>query len=135
LWILVPELPPLPVRMHMARQATLHPGIPTRRVVINSENEMPTDYGTTPGGTIFGTTPGGTKIIYERAFLMKMRNSPLARTPPANLPVIPGVTAPKDANRKSPEKEHKESEMTHHLSTVTESTKEEEEMDQFDMDI
>merc|ERR1719225_692192 len=31
---------------------------------------------------------------------MKMRNSPLARTPPANLPVIPGVTAPKDANRK-----------------------------------
>lgn len=104
-------------------------------MVINSENEMPTDYGTTPGGTIFGTTPGGTKIIYERAFLMKMRNSPLARTPPANLPVIPGVTAPKDANRKSPEKEHKESEMTHHLSTVTESTKEEEEMDQFDMDI
>jgi len=103
----------------MARQATLHPGIPTRRVVINSENEMPTDYGTTPGGTIFGTTPGGTKIIYERAFLMKMRNSPLARTPPANLPVIPGVTAPKDANRKSPEKEHKESDMTHHLSTVT----------------
>ena len=87
---------------------------------------------------------------------MKMRNSPLARTPPANLPVIPGVTAPKDANRKSPEKEHKESDMTHHLSTVTgvhfanflfiitnsltkiyltESTKEEEEMDQFDMDI
>ena len=50
---------------------------------------------------------------------MKLKNSPLARTPPANLPVIPGVTAPKDANRKSPEKEHKESEMTHHLSTVT----------------
>ena len=30
-----------------------------RRVVINSEHEMPSDYGTTPGGTIFGTTPGG----------------------------------------------------------------------------
>ena len=30
-----------------------------RRVVINNENEMPTEYGTTPGGTIFGTTPGG----------------------------------------------------------------------------
>ena len=30
-----------------------------RRVVINSEHEMPTEYGTTPGGTIFGTTPGG----------------------------------------------------------------------------
>ena len=121
----------------MARQATLHPGIPTSRVVINSEHEMPTEYGTTPGGTIFGTTPGGTKIIYERAFLMKMRNSPLARTPPANLPVIPGVTAPKDANsnRKSPEKDHKESEMPHHLSKITESTKEEEDEDQFDMDI
>ena len=52
---------------------------------------------------------------------MKMRNSPLARTPPANLPVIPGVTAPKDANsnRKSPEKDHKESEMPHHLSKIT----------------
>ena len=68
---------------------------------------------------IFNACFLGTKIIYERAFLMKMRNSPLARTPPANLPVIPGVTAPKDANRKSPEKEHKESDMTPHLSTVT----------------
>ena len=34
-----------------------------------------------------------------------MRNSPLAKTPPANLPVIPGVTAPKESNaRKSPER-------------------------------
>jgi hypothetical protein len=31
-----------------------------RRVVINNEHEMPTEYGTTPGGTMFGTTPGGT---------------------------------------------------------------------------
>ncbi len=30
-----------------------------RRVVIQHENDMPLDYGTTPGGTIFGTTPGG----------------------------------------------------------------------------
>lgn len=42
------------------------------------------------GGTIFGTTPGGTKIVYERAFLMNMRNSPLAKTPPNNMPCIPG---------------------------------------------
>ena len=41
-----------------------------RRVVINSENEMPTDYGTTPGGTIFGTTPGGNEI---RNFPSKLR--------------------------------------------------------------
>lgn len=35
----------------------------------------------------------GTRIIYERNFLLQMRNSPLAKTPPKNLPVIPGVTA------------------------------------------
>ena len=51
---------------------------------------MPDNYSTTPGGTVFGTTPGGTKIVYERAFLVQMRNSPLARTPPKNMPSIPG---------------------------------------------
>ena len=55
---------------------------------------MPTNYGTTPGGTMFAHTPGGTRIVYERAFLMQMRQSPLAKTPPANLPLIPGVTVP-----------------------------------------
>jgi len=79
----------------MARQLTGIQSIPvTRRVVINHEHEMPTDYGTTPGGTMFAHTPGGTRIVYERAFLMQMRQSPLAKTPPANLPVIPGVTVP-----------------------------------------
>jgi len=34
----------------------------------------------------------GTRIIYERKFLMELRNSPLAKTPPVDLPVIPGVT-------------------------------------------
>lgn len=28
----------------------------------------------------------GTRIIYERAFLMNLKNSPLARTPPSNVP-------------------------------------------------
>lgn len=28
----------------------------------------------------------GTRIIYERAFLMNLKNSPLSRTPPTNLP-------------------------------------------------
>ena len=51
---------------------------------------------------------------------MKMRNSPLAKTPPANLPVIPGVTAPKETGaRKSPEKEHNGNEMPQKLQTVT----------------
>jgi len=119
----------------MARQAaTLHAGIPTRRVVINNENEMPTEYGTTPGGTIFGTTPGGTRIIYERAFLMKMRHSPLAKTPPANLPVIPGVTVPKDSSANDSNDKQENGHDHHKLQTVTESAKEEEEA-QFDMDI
>lgn len=72
-----------------------------RRVVINHEHEMPSDFGTTPGGTMFTHTPGGTRIVYERAFLLQMRQSPLARSPPANLPVIPGVTVPAST---SPEK-------------------------------
>merc|ERR1719412_1769378 len=68
----------------MARQVAGPTAVlPTRRVVINHESEMPTD---------FGTTPGGTRIVYERNFLMQMRHSPLAKSPPANLPSIPGVT-------------------------------------------
>ena len=35
------------------------------------------------------TSPGGSKIVYERSFLINMRNCPLARTPPRNLPNIP----------------------------------------------
>ncbi|XP_064457295.1 eukaryotic translation initiation factor 4E-binding protein 1-like [Ornithodoros turicata] len=68
--------------------------IPTRRVLVNDASQLPIDYSSTPGGTIFSTTPGGSRIIYDRGFLMQMRNSPVARTPPKNLPVIPGVTVP-----------------------------------------
>ncbi|GIY63335.1 eukaryotic translation initiation factor 4E-binding protein 2 [Caerostris darwini] len=64
------------------------------RNVINDASQLPIDYSSTPGGTIFSTTPGGTRIIYDRAFLMQMRNSPIARTPPKNLPIIPGITSP-----------------------------------------
>ena len=35
------------------------------------------------------TTSEGSKIVYERSFLINMRNCPLARTPPRNLPNIP----------------------------------------------
>ena len=42
---------------------------------------------------MFSTTPGGTRIIYDRLFLLKCRDSPLSKTPP-NLPDIPGVTTP-----------------------------------------
>lgn len=113
----------------MARQVSSS-NIPTRRVVINNEHEMPTDYGTTPGGTIFGTTPGGTRIVYERAYLMHLRGSPLARTPPSNLPNIPGITVNKKDDNKQENNQHNND---HKLQTVKESTKEEE--DQFDMDM
>eukprot|EP01094_Clydonella_sp_ATCC50884_P009316 TRINITY_DN18835_c0_g1_i1.p2 TRINITY_DN18835_c0_g1~~TRINITY_DN18835_c0_g1_i1.p2 ORF type:complete len:123 (+),score=22.96 TRINITY_DN18835_c0_g1_i1:108-476(+) len=52
----------------------------------------PRSLSTTPGGTIFGTTPGGTRIVYDRAALMALASSPLAKTPPSGMPHIPGVT-------------------------------------------
>ncbi|XP_047480882.1 eukaryotic translation initiation factor 4E-binding protein 1-like [Penaeus chinensis] len=83
----------------VARQAVAQaqPQSIPRRIQINSPAEMPHDYSTTPGGTMFSTTPGGTRIIYERTFLLQMRNSPLAKSPPKNLPVIPGVTSKDNA--------------------------------------
>jgi hypothetical protein len=135
----------------MARQLSGIQSIPvTRRVVINHEHEMPTDFGTTPGGTMFAHTPGGTRIVYERAFLMQMRQSPLARTPPANLPVIPGVTVPastspnKNCSGSSPTKSNdndknaspRKSSMDcpTKLQTVTESTGEDDELE-FNMEV
>ncbi|KAI9596854.1 eukaryotic translation initiation factor 4E binding protein-domain-containing protein [Syncephalis fuscata] len=53
---------------------------------------LPSDYSTTPHGTIFSTTPGGTRIIYDRSKLLSLRNSPLSRTPPANMANVPGIT-------------------------------------------
>ncbi|XP_069700090.1 eukaryotic translation initiation factor 4E-binding protein [Periplaneta americana] len=85
----------------IARQATQCQTIPSRRVVINDASQLPVDYSTTPGGTVYSTTPGGTRIVYERAFLMQLRNSPIARTPPKNYPNFPasllkGVDIPKE---------------------------------------
>ena len=62
----------------------------------------------TPGGTIYGTTPGtfidiclrlrplltgsgGTRIVYDRATLLALKQSPFSRTPPV-MPAIPGLT-------------------------------------------
>jgi len=76
----------------VARQVTQSQAIPSRRIVINNASQLPNDYSTTPGGTIYSTTPGGTRIVYERAFLMQLKNSPMAKTPPKNIQYIPGVT-------------------------------------------
>lgn len=62
--------------------------------MINDPTQIPMDYSTTPGGSIFSTTPGGTRIFYERSFLLQCRNSPLAKSPPANMAQIPGITIP-----------------------------------------
>lgn len=35
---------------------------------------------------VFVCVFAGTRIIYERAFLMNLKNSPLSRTPPSNVP-------------------------------------------------
>lgn len=71
----------------IARQACSHAqAIPSRKVLVTDPNQMPDVYSSTPNGTLYSTTPGGTRIIYERAFLMNLKNSPLSRTPPKNLP-------------------------------------------------
>jgi len=67
-------------------------GIQIRRVSITRQEDMPTfGIAQSVGGTMYGTTPGGTRIIYDRLFLLKQKESPAARTPPS-LPQIPGVT-------------------------------------------
>ena len=48
----------------------------------------------------------GTRIIYERKFLLELRNSPLSRTPPRNLPLIPGVTCEGKVKPESPLKDN-----------------------------
>jgi len=108
--------------------------IPVKRVQIRNMSDLPNDYGTTPGGTLFSTTPGGTRIVYDRQFLLKCRASPHANTPPKNLPDIPGVTLITQADKQK----------THHVSAIkeepelrvnTDSKKDDDDDEQFDMDL
>ncbi|CAG9788574.1 unnamed protein product [Diatraea saccharalis] len=66
----------------IARQATHTQAIPSRRVLITDPTQMPDVYSSTPGGTLYSTTPGGTRIVYERSFMMSLRQSPISQTPP-----------------------------------------------------
>ncbi|NWV09485.1 4EBP1 protein, partial [Ptilonorhynchus violaceus] len=67
----------------------------------------------------------GTRIIYDRKFLMECRNSPVAKTPPSDLPDIPGVTSPNVEELKL---------VNHNVQNCEEKVSAGEE-EQFDMDI
>jgi len=64
-----------------------------RRVKVTECSQIPANAAETPGGTMFDFTPGGTKIIYDRDYLLHLKNSPASKKTP-NLPNIPGVTTP-----------------------------------------
>ncbi|CAH8644489.1 unnamed protein product [Schistosoma rodhaini] len=74
----------------MERQPT--EPIPVKRVTVKDLSQIPSNHGTTPGGTLFSTTPGGTRIIYERDFILSCRNSPIAQTPPSDMIYLPELT-------------------------------------------
>ncbi|ORY96923.1 eukaryotic translation initiation factor 4E binding protein [Syncephalastrum racemosum] len=61
-----------------------------RRAEANAS--LPTDYSTTPHGTIYSSTPGGTRVIYDRDTLLALSNSELAKTPPTQMAFVAGVT-------------------------------------------
>ncbi|XP_066246272.1 eukaryotic translation initiation factor 4E-binding protein [Euwallacea similis] len=85
----------------MARQIKSTEAIPIKRVLVNDPSEMPSCCSETPGGTAFSTTPGGTKILYEKRFLLNLRNSPISQTPPTNdIPenLIKGSSSPPKKN-------------------------------------
>ncbi|KAL0821548.1 hypothetical protein ABMA28_005002 [Loxostege sticticalis] len=94
----------------VARQATHSQAIPSRRVLITDPAQMPDVYSSTPGGTLYSTTPGGTRIVYERSFMMSLRQSPISQTPPkCSLPAallknpgsVPHSSSPVQKNNRS----------------------------------
>ncbi|XP_053693504.1 eukaryotic translation initiation factor 4E-binding protein [Sabethes cyaneus] len=115
----------------IARQACSQmQAIPSKRVLIHDASELPDLYSSTPGGTLYSTTPGGTRIVYERAFLMNLKNSPLARTPPSNLNNLPHNilrNSPKGAVSNKPKPTHNQSQNS--------PPKFDDHQEQFDMDL
>nr|CAX75288.1 eukaryotic translation initiation factor 4E binding protein 1 [Schistosoma japonicum] len=63
--------------------------VPIKKVTVRDLSQIPSNHSTTPGGTLFSTTPGGTRIIYERDFILSLRNSPAARSPPPDMIFLP----------------------------------------------
>ncbi|KAL1123525.1 hypothetical protein AAG570_002602 [Ranatra chinensis] len=116
---------------HVARQVTHSQNIPSKRILINDPSQLPSDFSSTPGGTLYSTTPGGTRIVYERSTLLHLRNSPLARTPP-NIPDLPHFLS-KDSvspiSKKSPSKQN--GVIPHHVN----NNKALDDHEQFEIDI
>lgn len=109
--------------------------IPTKRVVLSDQSQIPSDYSTTPGGTWFSTTPGGTRIVYDRSFMMHLRNSPLSQTPPKNLQFVEGIIKGGEVSQDVKSSPGKGVIMHKPLSKVTEVQNETDPDDQFQMDM
>lgn len=114
----------------IARQAAMT--IPSRKVLIHDAADLPDLYSSTPGGTLYSTTPGGTRIVYERAFLMNLKNSPLARTPPTNLNSLPhNILRNSPTNRQ----QQQQQQVPKKQPAATSQPKFDEHQEQFDMDL
>lgn len=115
----------------IARQAAMT--IPSRKVLIHDAADLPDLYSSTPGGTLYSTTPGGTRIVYERAFLMNLKNSPLARTPPTNLNSLPhNILRNSPTNRQQHQQQVPQAKKP---ATANSQPKFDEHQEQFDMDL
>lgn len=123
----------------IARQAcaSITQAIPSKRVLIHDASELPDLYSSTPGGTLYSTTPGGTRIVYERAFLMNLKNSPLARTPPNNVPLslLRSGGSPNGTNTSKPLSTLSVSSKPQPPAVRNSPPKYDEHQEQFDMDL
>ncbi|KAI7863312.1 eukaryotic translation initiation factor 4E binding protein-domain-containing protein [Spinellus fusiger] len=97
----------------------------------NLDVSLPSNYSTTPSGTIYSSTPGGTRVIYDRDTLLALSSSQLAQTPPVGMAYVAGVTrsgAPEGnahSHRKIAEKkkEEEEKKTTYTLTTIVQINK------------
>ncbi|KAL9658558.1 hypothetical protein ABK040_006097 [Willaertia magna] len=99
-------------------------------IKVEDRDILLSDISQTPGGTLYGTTPGGTRRVYSRNALLYYRHSPMAKSPPMNLPSIPGITTEQDQS--SVYEKRKEEEEDEEL--VDKDDDEEEDDTQFQME-
>jgi hypothetical protein len=64
--------------------------------MLTDPSQIPRDItisATPNGNNFYCTTPGGTRLVYDRSLLMKLSCSPMTKSPPSNMKLIPGVTS------------------------------------------